>query len=59
MVLEYLNTGLVPRFPTAILAAVTELIAIMSFFLGLTLSAVKRSKDENMRLVYLRCSRRA
>ncbi len=53
VVLEYLNTGLVPRFPTAILAAVTELIAIMSFFLGLTLSAVKRSKDENMRLVYL------
>ncbi len=51
--IEYLNTGLVPRFPTAILAAVTELIAIMSFFLGLTLSAVKRSKDENMRLVYL------
>lgn len=53
VVLEYLRTGLVPRFPTAVLASATELIAIMSFFLGLTLSAVKRSKDENMRLVYL------
>jgi glycosyltransferase involved in cell wall biosynthesis len=53
IVLEFLDTGLVPRFPTAILASAIELIAIMTFFLGLTLSAVKRSKDENMRLAYL------
>jgi glycosyltransferase involved in cell wall biosynthesis len=53
IVLEYLDTGLVPRLPTAILAAFVELLAFMTFFLGLTLSALKRTKDENMRLVYL------
>lgn len=52
-VLDYLRTGLVPRFPSAILAASVELLAVMTFFLGLTLSALKRVKDENMRLVYL------
>lgn len=53
VLVEYLQTGLVPRFPTAILAASIELLAFMTFFLGLTLSALKRIKDENMRLVYL------
>lgn len=53
VLIEYLQTGLVPRFPTAILAASIELLAFMTFFLGLTLSALKRIKDENMRLVYL------
>jgi glycosyltransferase involved in cell wall biosynthesis len=53
VVLEYLDTGLVLRLPTAILAAAIELLATMTFFLGLTLSALKRTKDENMRLVYL------
>jgi uncharacterized membrane protein YjfL (UPF0719 family) len=53
IVLEYLDSGLVPRLPTAILASVVELLAFMTFFLGLTLSALKRTKDENIRLVYL------
>jgi glycosyltransferase involved in cell wall biosynthesis len=53
VLVEYLQTGLVPRFPTAILAASIMLLAFMTFFLGLTLSALKRIKDENMRLVYL------
>ena len=42
-----------PRLPTALLASVIELIALLVYFLGLQLSAVKRLKDENMRLVYL------
>ena len=50
---DYARTGLVPRFPTAILASGIELLAFMTFFLGLTLGALKRTKDENMRLVYL------
>lgn len=53
VLVEYVQTGLVPRFPTAILAASIEILAAMTFFLGLTLSALKRIKDENMRLVYL------
>ena len=50
---EFLETGLVPRLPTAVLAGVVELLAFNVYFLGLTLSAVKRSKDEHDRLVYL------
>ena len=50
---EYFQTGLVPRLPTAVLASVVELIALLVYFLGLQLSALKRLKDENMRLVYL------
>ncbi|MDQ6897223.1 MAG: glycosyltransferase [Actinomycetota bacterium] len=53
IVLEFLRTGLVPRLPTAVLASVIELIAILVYFLGLQLSSIKRLKDENMRLVYL------
>lgn len=56
VVIEFVETGLVPRFPTAILAATLMLVAVMTFFLGLTLSALKRVKDENMRLTYLRMS---
>ncbi len=53
VVTEFLRTGLVPRLPTAVLASVIVLIASAVYFLGLQLSAIKRSKDENMRLVYL------
>lgn len=50
---DYVHTGLVPKFPSAILAASVELLSCMTFFLGLTLQALKRIKDENMRLHYL------
>jgi glycosyltransferase involved in cell wall biosynthesis len=53
IVIDFLQTGLVPRLPTAVLASVVELVAILLYFLGLQLSAIKRLKDENMRLVYL------
>ena len=52
-ILDYIRTGLVPRFPSAVLAASIELLAFMTFFLGLTLAALKRTKDESMRLAYL------
>lgn len=53
VVVEFMQTGLVPRFPTAILASAVVLMATAMYFLGLQLSATKRAKDENMRLVYL------
>jgi hypothetical protein len=53
VVLEFLRTGLVPRLPTAVLASVIVLLGSAVYFLGPQLSAIKRSKDENMRLVYL------
>jgi glycosyltransferase involved in cell wall biosynthesis len=52
-IIDYVRSGLVLKLPSAVLAASIELLAFMTFFLGLTLSAMKRVKDENMRLVYL------
>ncbi|MHB1529455.1 MAG: glycosyltransferase family 2 protein [Acidiferrobacteraceae bacterium] len=53
VVLEYLRTGLVPRFPTAILAASVMLLAFLSLSSGLILSSVARGRRELKRLHYL------
>jgi glycosyltransferase involved in cell wall biosynthesis len=54
LALEYLETGLVPRFPTAILAASMMLAAILVFFIGVILDAQARYFSETKRLAYLR-----
>ena len=53
VVLEYLDTGLVPRFPTAILASSIGLVAILMLVLGYVLDAVGRSRQEAAQLSYL------
>ena len=50
---EYLATGLVPRFPTAILSTGLMLLAYLSFFSGLILDTVTRGRREVKRLRYL------
>lgn len=47
------QTGLVPRFPTAILATGLVIIAVLSFFAGLILDTVTRGRREMRRLAYL------
>jgi glycosyltransferase involved in cell wall biosynthesis len=54
VVLEYLDTGLVPRFPTAILASSIGLVAILMLVLGYLLDAVGRNRQEAARLSYLK-----
>ena len=54
VVMEFLETGLVPRFPTAILAASIVVIAALSFFAGLILDTVTHGRRETKRLSYLR-----
>lgn len=54
VVLEFLDTGLVPRFPTAILASSIGLVAILMLVLGYLLDAIGRSRQEAARLTYLR-----
>jgi hypothetical protein len=54
VVVEYFDSGLVPRFPTAILASTIGLIAILVLALGYILDAVGRSRQESARLSYLR-----
>jgi glycosyltransferase involved in cell wall biosynthesis len=50
---EFLATHLVPRFPTAILASATMIIAVLSLFAGLILDTVTRGRREVKRLTYL------
>jgi glycosyltransferase involved in cell wall biosynthesis len=51
--MEYLRTGLVPRFPTAILSAAIMTVAILAFFAGLILDTVTHGRREMKRLTYL------
>ena len=53
VVAEFLETGLVPRFPTAILATGCMLLSFLSVSTGLTLESVARSRMEIKRLAYL------
>jgi glycosyltransferase involved in cell wall biosynthesis len=53
LVLTYFDTGLVPRFPTAILVTGMVVIAVLSFFAGLILDTVTRGRRELRRLFYL------
>jgi glycosyltransferase involved in cell wall biosynthesis len=53
VVLEFLRTGLVPRFPTAILASALMILAFLSFACGLILDTVSRGRAEAKRLRYL------
>ncbi|MBV7363881.1 glycosyltransferase [Actinomycetaceae bacterium TAE3-ERU4] len=53
---EFAQTGLVPRFPSAILASSLMILAVLFFMVGLILSYVLRSRREAMRLAYLRLS---
>jgi len=53
IVFEWLRTGLVPRFPTAILSASIMLLAFLSLSSGMILSSVARGRREFKRLHYL------
>lgn len=53
LVITYANTGLVPRFPTAILVTGIIIIAVLCFFAGLILDTVTRGRRELRRLAYL------
>ncbi len=56
VVLEFWETGLVPRFPTAILATGFMLSALLSLACGFILDTVTRGRREIKRLFYLRYS---
>jgi hypothetical protein len=53
LAVTYVETGLVPRFPTAILATGLIILAAMSFMCGLILDTVVRGRREVRRLAYL------
>lgn len=53
VILEFMETGLVERFPTAILASSIGIIAIICLFTGLILDNVSRGRKEKIILFYL------
>lgn len=53
IIIEFAETGLVPRFPTAILSASLGLLASLSFFAGTILETVTLGRREAKRLAYL------
>jgi glycosyltransferase involved in cell wall biosynthesis len=53
LVVTYVHTGLVPRFPTAILVTGMTIVAVLCFFTGLILDTVTRGRREVRRLAYL------
>jgi len=50
---EYFETGLVPRFPTAILSTGLMLSALLCFICGLIMENVSRGRKDLNRLLYL------
>lgn len=53
LAVTYVQTGLVPRFPTAILATGLMIVAVLNLFAGLILDTVVRGRREMKRLAYL------
>jgi hypothetical protein len=53
ILIEFFETGLVPRLPTAVLSASMVLAALLAFACGLILDNVTRGRRETKRLAYL------
>ncbi len=58
LVETYLATGLVPRFPTAILCTGLVILACMSATCGLILDSLARFRVEQKRMLYLALTQR-
>ena len=54
VVVEYAQTGLVPRLPTALLASSLVILGVLSWTVGLILDAIATMRREAARLNYLR-----
>lgn len=53
VIIDYFHTGLVQRFPTAILATGLMVIAFLCFFSGIILDSLSRGRKEFKKLKYL------
>ncbi len=53
VIIEFMHTGLVPKLPTALLAAAVAILSFLSFTCGLILDTVSRGRAEAKRLAYL------
>jgi len=53
LLIEFLETGLVPRIPTAVLCTGLMLLAFLSLTCGLILDSVSRGRREIKRIAHL------
>jgi glycosyltransferase involved in cell wall biosynthesis len=53
VVVDYLNTGLVARFPTAILASSIVLLSVLTLLIGIIQDGLRKVRQENIRTAYL------
>jgi len=53
IIMTWIQTGLVPRIPSAILSSGLMILAFMSFFSGVILSSISKQRLEIKRLFYL------
>jgi len=53
VIVEFSRTGIVPRLPTALLAAALMILSSLAFTCGLILDSVSRGRVETKRLCYL------
>lgn len=54
IIIEFSNTGTVPRFPTLFLAFTLVIVGCLAWTAGLILDGIRRSRHEAARLMYLR-----
>jgi glycosyltransferase involved in cell wall biosynthesis len=57
VVFQFLQTGLVPRLPSAVLSASLVILGVFALFTGLILEMITRTRQELKRLIYLSLSR--
>lgn len=55
--LEYLDTGMVPGFPTLIVCGFTMLAAVQSFFTGMILHTVLQKNRQDFEMVLQQASK--
>ncbi len=53
LLVTFLETGLVPRVPTAILSVALVIVGVLSIFAGLILDMTTKTRREMKRLIYL------
>lgn len=54
VLVEFFETGLVPRLPTAVLSSSLVVVAVITGLIGLILDGITKARREFARLVYLR-----
>ena len=59
ILIEYINTGLVPNFPTLIVCGFVFIVAIQAFFAGLILETLRRKDRQDFELCLIKTNNKA